>query len=52
MIYSWIWKKLPGGKLSKLLFATAALFALISFLFGSVYPALDQWFVQNPTVGS
>jgi hypothetical protein len=49
-MYSWLWSKLPGGKIAKALVAALSLSAVIFALFAWGFPALDLWFAQNPVV--
>jgi hypothetical protein len=43
-MYSWIWRKLPGGRLFKALLATALLAGLTFFMFTIGFPAIEQFF--------
>ncbi len=50
MIYSWIWSKLPGGKVAKSVASALLIAATIAILFNWGFPALDLWFGQNPVI--
>jgi hypothetical protein len=43
-MYSWIWSKLPGGKLAKTFIAIVLLAALSLFMFTIGFPAIEQLF--------
>lgn len=49
-MYSWIWSKLPGGKVAKTVASTLLIAATIAALFNFGFPALDLWFAQNPVI--
>ncbi len=48
-MYSWIWGKLPGGKLAKTFVAIAFLVALSLFMFTIGFPAIEQFFNVDQT---
>ena len=48
-MYSWIWRKLPGGKLVKPFIAIALLAALSLFMFTIGFPAIEQFFNVDQT---
>lgn len=49
-MYSWLWRKLPGGALAKSI-QLALLAALVVFLlFTQVFPYLDAIFTVDPTL--
>jgi hypothetical protein len=48
-MYSWIWNKLPGGKVGKTVFALALLAGLTAFMFTIGFPALEQFFNVDQT---
>jgi len=43
-MYSWIWSKLPGGKLTKLFMVIAMLAGLALFMFTIGFPAIEDFF--------
>ena len=43
-MYSWIWRKLPGGKLAKTFIAIVLLAGLSLFMFTIGFPAIEQFF--------
>lgn len=49
-MYSWIWSKLPGGKVAKSVTSAVLISAIMAVLFIWGFPALDLWFAQNPVV--
>lgn len=49
-MYSWIWRKLPGSFLLKLVFASGLLALAVAMLFGLVFPLVDSLLIENPTV--
>ncbi len=51
MIYSWIWKKLPGNAIVKASICIALVTALIAVLFIWVFPAIDANLTEAPVVG-
>ena len=48
-MYSWIWRKLPGGKLAKTFIAIVLLAALSFFMFTIGFPAIEQFFNVDQT---
>lgn len=50
MIFPWIWKKLPGKKLGKMILVLLIAFALLALLFLFVFPTVDALLVDQPTV--
>jgi hypothetical protein len=48
-MYSWIWNKLPGGKVMKSIVAFALLAGLTLFMFTIGFPALEQFFNVDQT---
>ena len=50
MIYSWIWRKLPGSKVSKSLLSLLLLTVIVASLFILVFPAIDATFTESPVV--
>jgi hypothetical protein len=48
-MYSWIWSKLPGGKLAKTFVAIVFLAALSYFMFTIGFPAIEQFFNVDQT---
>ncbi len=52
MIYSWIWRKLPGNKILKSSISLLLVAAVIAVLFNWVFPAIDASFTESPVVGS
>lgn len=50
MIFPWIWKKLPGNKLGKVILVLLITFALLALLFLFVFPVVDALLVDQPTV--
>jgi hypothetical protein len=51
MIYSWIWRKLPGGRVLKVLQVAALFCFVVTLLFLVVFPAIDVIFIEPPVVG-
>jgi hypothetical protein len=43
-MYSWIWSKLPGGKLAKTFVAAVMLAGLALFMFMIGFPAIEDFF--------
>jgi len=52
VIYSWIWRKLPGNKVVKISIILSLVAAFIALLFVWVFPAIDAGFTESPVVGS
>jgi hypothetical protein len=52
VIYSWIWKKLPGNAIVKASISLLLLAGLIAILFAWVFPAIDVSLTDSPLVGS
>lgn len=50
-MYRWIWGKLPGNKLMKLVQASLLIGLLVAVLFIVVFPWLDLLFIAPPTIG-
>lgn len=50
-MYLWLWRKLPGGKLLKLIQLLALIAVLVAVLFTQVFPYLDAIFTVDPTLG-
>ncbi|MEY3561812.1 MAG: hypothetical protein RL068_964 [Actinomycetota bacterium] len=50
-MYLWIWKKLPGNYWAKVAASILLILGLITLLFLVVFPALDTFFAQDPTLG-
>jgi hypothetical protein len=48
-MYSWIWSKLPGGKLAKTFIAGVILAGLALFMFTIGFPAIEQYFNVDQT---
>lgn len=48
-MYSWIWKKLPGGKIAKAFLAVVLLTGLALFMFTIGFPAIEQFFNVDET---
>ena len=48
-MYSWIWRKLPGGKMAKTFTAIVLLAALSLFMFTIGFPAIEQFFNVDQT---
>jgi hypothetical protein len=48
-MYSWIWSKLPGGKVVKSIAAFALLAGLTLFMFTVGFPAIEQLFNVDQT---
>lgn len=49
-MYRWIWSKLPGNRWLKLAQALGLLAVFVAVLFLGVFPQLDQWFIEPPTL--
>ena len=48
MFYPWLWRKLPGPKIVKLIEATV-LFGLVLFmLWFVIFPNIQPWFAGDP----
>ena len=43
-MYSWIWSKLPGGKLAKTFIAAVILGGLALFMFTIGFPTIEDFF--------
>ena len=50
-MYSWIWKKLPGNNWLKAALSLVLLLGFLALLFLVIFPALDNFFAQDPTLG-
>jgi hypothetical protein len=48
-MYSWIWSKLPGGRLAKTFVAVAMLAGLALFMFTIGFPAIEDYFNVDET---
>jgi hypothetical protein len=48
-MYSWIWSKLPGGKLAKTFAAVVILAGLALFMFIIGFPAIEDFFNVDQT---
>jgi hypothetical protein len=48
-MYSWIWNKLPGGKLAKISSAALMLAVLTLFMFTIGFPAIESFFNVDQT---
>jgi hypothetical protein len=48
-MYSWIWNKIPGGKVSKTFFSILLLVGLALFMFTIGFPAIEQYFNVDQT---
>jgi hypothetical protein len=48
-MYSWIWSKLPGGRLAKTFVAVAMLAGLALFMFTIGFPAIENYFNVDQT---
>jgi hypothetical protein len=48
-MYSWIWRKLPGGKFAKTFMVTLMLAGLASFMFTIGFPAIEDFFNVDQT---
>lgn len=48
-MYSWIWAKLPGGRLTKTFAAAVMLAGLALFMFTIGFPAIEQFFNVDQT---
>lgn len=51
MIYSWIWKKLPGPKPVKIIEATVLIVGVLFLLWFVVFPNVDSYFSGDPSLG-
>jgi hypothetical protein len=50
-MYSWIWKKLPGGRVMKVIEAGILLAAIALFMFIVGFPAIEHLFlVDQPAI--
>jgi hypothetical protein len=52
VIYSWLWRQLPGNAIVKISITLGLVVALILVLFGWVFPVIDASFTESPVVGS
>ena len=50
-MYSWLWRKLPGGKLAKSIQLAVLAAAVVFLLFTQVFPYLNAIFTVDPTLG-
>jgi hypothetical protein len=50
-MYSWLWRKLPGGKRAKVIQLLVLAAAAVFLLFTQVFPYLDAVFTVDPTLG-
>lgn len=48
-MYSWIWNKLPGGRLAKTFVIAVLLVGLALFMFTVGFPAIEQYFNVDQT---
>jgi hypothetical protein len=48
-MYSWIWSKLPGGKLAKTFLDILMLVGLALFMFTIGFPAIEDFFNVDQT---
>ena len=48
-MYSWIWSKLPGGRLAKTFVAVAMLAGLALLMFTIGFPAIEDFFNVDET---
>lgn len=46
-MYAWIWKKLPGNTLTKILEAAGLLIVVIALLFFVIFPIVNQWITEG-----
>ena len=50
-MYSWIWRKLPGGRLMKVVEIAVLLAAIALFMFAIGFPALEHLIgIDSPAV--
>ena len=52
MIYSWLWRKLPGSATLKIMVLFASAAAIVWSLFAFVFPAIDLFLNSDPTLES
>jgi hypothetical protein len=52
MIYAWIWKKLPGSKVIKIIEATLLIVAILFILWYLVFPNFDSYFSGDPSLSN
>lgn len=50
-MYSWLWRKLPGGKVAKSIQLALLAVAIAFLLFTQVFPYLEAIFTVDPTLG-
>ena len=50
MIYSWIWSKLRGGRVLKVVQVAALCCLVLTILFLVVFPEIDALFIEPPVV--
>jgi hypothetical protein len=48
-MYSWIWRKLPGGTISKILISLVLLTGIALFMFTVGFPAIEDYFNVDQT---
>jgi hypothetical protein len=48
-MYSWIWRKLPGGRLAKAFVAAVMLAGLAFFMFTIGFPSIENYFNVDQT---
>jgi hypothetical protein len=51
LMYSWLWRKLQGGKLAKVLQLVTLATVVIFLLLTQIFPYLDAVFTVDPTLG-
>lgn len=49
-MYSWIWNRLPGGKLLKGFLSVLLVLAAVALCFLGLFPWLDSVFVDSPLI--
>lgn len=51
MIFPWFYRKLPGGRLAKLLQLGLFVAVIIALLFMWIFPAIDSFVTDQPILG-
>jgi hypothetical protein len=49
-MYSALYRRLPGGKVAKLLQVAALTSALLALLFFAIFPLVDSYFPEDPSI--
>lgn len=49
-MYGWLWRKLPGGAVTKTALMTVVVAVLVAVLFLVVFPSVENIFTEDPTL--